>query len=303
MVCLDKHTLAEEVDKQQEEDKDSNLSSAKYSDEESGFSSETDSSEEETDSSNAGEQDDAEKAVIFPGKDPGHSDDDGGTNTDTLSRSIVKSGFSTTFSQFVDVSNAKLSRSHTWVMDKVVSTLVAGEEDPEFIIASRLADVMEMIEETEEHLFDALMNIEDPCTNEVEYLQLCVICRENNGVLVAKRRHELRASLDSQGEWAIDLLGGFYTTDEQRVEALHALLQKERAVVRGVLRRERCTSFWLFMERYRFFRTLVRHRHIITPPRREQITRPGSVPQTEKLTVAKRIRGWFRPRPRSRSSL
>lgn len=295
MVSVDKFMLAQEVDKQQEEDNDSNLSSAKYSDEESGFSSETDSSEEETHSSSSGQQGEAEK--------PEYSDDEWGMTPSTPSRSFLKKGFSTTFSQFVDVSNAKLSRSHTWVMDKVVSTLVAGEEDPEFIIASRLADVMEMIEETEEHLLDALRNIEDPCTNEVEYLQLCVICRENNGVLVAKRRHELRASLDSQGEWAIDLLGGFYTTDEQRVEALHALLQKERAVVRGVLRRERCTSFWLFMERYRFFRTLVRHRHIITPPRREQITRPGSVPQTEKLTVAKRIRGWFRPRPRSRSSL
>merc|ERR1712012_689384 len=107
------------------------------SDEEIGFSSETDSSEEETHSSSSGQQGEAEK--------PESSDDEWGTSPSTPSRSFLKKGFSTTFSQFVDVSNAKLSRSHTWVMGKVVSTLVAGEEDPEFIIASRLADVMKMI--------------------------------------------------------------------------------------------------------------------------------------------------------------
>lgn len=176
-----------------------------------------------------------------------------------------------------------ISKTASAAADQLTTMVAGGGDDEEDIEAERLAKAMEDIEDSHEELYDAIIGISAPVTDEVLYLQLCVICYQTSNVLALKRRHELRPTLLPETVWTLDLIGGYVATEEQRVSALQTMLEKERRAVVHSKETELFSSLWLLLERYRYLRMLVKNRHKFMP-KKKRLKNRKSQPQKRDIS-------------------
>eukprot|EP00450_Noctiluca_scintillans_P008838 CAMPEP_0194485790 /NCGR_PEP_ID=MMETSP0253-20130528/6668_1 /TAXON_ID=2966 /ORGANISM="Noctiluca scintillans" /LENGTH=256 /DNA_ID=CAMNT_0039325801 /DNA_START=37 /DNA_END=807 /DNA_ORIENTATION=- len=134
----------------------------------------------------------------------------------------------------------------------------------------QLAEVIEKIHETNPEVVEDLMAVEDPCTNVVLYIQLCVKgARSMDNPISERRRAKISKELTDDEMWRLDQLSVQFTTCEQRVEVVKALLQTEAKLASLDVTENfglRFPQFWYFMSKYNICETAVRFRRSLAPP-------------------------------------
>mmetsp|Transcript_57948 Transcript_57948/g.154428 ORF Transcript_57948/g.154428 Transcript_57948/m.154428 type:complete len:244 (-) Transcript_57948:586-1317(-) len=133
-----------------------------------------------------------------------------------------------------------------------------------------LAEVIEKIRETNPELCQDLMAINDPCTTAVLYIQLCVkAARSTDNPISERKRDKISKDLTDDEMWRLDQLSVQFTTCEQRVEVVKALLQTEAKLASLDVTENfglRFPQFWYFMSKYNICETAVRFRRSLAPP-------------------------------------
>jgi len=122
--------------------------------------------------------------------------------------------------------------------------------------------------ETHPHLFEQLMTVPGPCTNEVLYLQLCVRHCETDQWSVLRSRNQALHAMDPDEHWRVEQLVGFLTSHPQKIATLTQMLEREAEERRRLSfhQEQRCLKLWLFLEQFKHLKFLVRRRNYITPP-------------------------------------
>lgn len=122
--------------------------------------------------------------------------------------------------------------------------------------------------ETHPHLFEQLMTVPGPCTNEVLYLQLCVRHCETDQWSVLRSRKQALHAMDPDEHWRVEQLVGFLTSHPQKIATLTQMLEREAEERRRLSfhQEQRCLKLWLFLEQFQHLKFLVRRRNYITPP-------------------------------------
>mmetsp|Transcript_29884 Transcript_29884/g.79529 ORF Transcript_29884/g.79529 Transcript_29884/m.79529 type:complete len:471 (-) Transcript_29884:131-1543(-) len=134
--------------------------------------------------------------------------------------------------------------------------------------AEKVTGTLYMCREIHPELFEQLMTVPEPCTNEVLYLQLCVRHSEAAQWSVLRSRNQALHAMDPDEHWRVEQLVGFLTSYPQKIATLTHMLERE-AEKRGsvsVHHEQRCVKLWLFLEQFTHLNFLVRRRHFITPP-------------------------------------
>jgi len=130
----------------------------------------------------------------------------------------------------------------------------------------KITGVMYQVRGSNPNLFDRLMVLNAPMTNEVIYLQMCVRYSELGQSWVAKRRNEAFDNMDPDAHWRLEQFAGCLTSFSQKTAMLSLLLEREESMMRQAQAQDdRYAKFWLFLEQFRVMKILVRHRRLITP--------------------------------------